>query len=40
MRGQREQSSARAVDGALIPKGSAVVIERVSGPTAYVRRKA
>jgi hypothetical protein len=23
----------------LIPKGSAVVIERVSGPTAYVRRK-
>jgi hypothetical protein len=40
MRGQREQSSARAVDGALIPKGSAVIIERVSGPTAYVRRKA
>ena len=39
MRGQREQSSARAVDGALIPRGSAVVIERVSGPTAYVRRK-
>ena len=34
MRGQREQSSARAVDGAAIPKGSAVVIERVSGPTA------
>ncbi len=40
MRGQREQSSARAIDGAAIPKGSPVVIERVSGPTAYVRRKA
>jgi hypothetical protein len=40
MRGQREQSSARSVDGAPISKGSAVVIERVSGPTAYVRRKA
>ena len=40
MRGQREQSSARAIDAAPIPKGSAVVIERVSGPTAYVRRKA
>ena len=39
MRGQREQSSARAVDAAAIPRGSAVVIERVSGPTAYVRRK-
>jgi membrane protein implicated in regulation of membrane protease activity len=39
MRGQREQSSARAIDAAVIPKGSAVVIERVSGPTAYVRRK-
>ena len=39
MRGQREQSSARAVDAGGIPKGSAVVIERVSGPTAYVRRK-
>lgn len=38
MRGQREQSSARAIDGALIPKGSSVVIERVSGPTAYVRK--
>lgn len=39
MRGQREQSSARSVDAAAIPKGSAVVIDRVSGPTAYVRRK-
>jgi membrane protein implicated in regulation of membrane protease activity len=39
MRGQREQSSARSVDGASIPRGSAVVIDRVSGPTAYVRRK-
>jgi len=39
MRGQREQSSARAVDGEAIARGSAVVIERVSGPTAYVRRK-
>jgi membrane protein implicated in regulation of membrane protease activity len=39
MRGQREQSSARAIDAGAIPKGSAVVIERVSGPTAYVRRK-
>jgi membrane protein implicated in regulation of membrane protease activity len=39
MRGQREQSSARAVDAAAIPKGSPVVITRVSGPTAWVRRK-
>jgi membrane protein implicated in regulation of membrane protease activity len=39
MRGQREQSSARSIDAAAIPKGSAVVIDRVSGPTAYVRRK-
>jgi membrane protein implicated in regulation of membrane protease activity len=39
MRGQREQSAARAADGAAIAKGSPVVIERVSGPTAYVRRK-
>jgi membrane protein implicated in regulation of membrane protease activity len=39
MRGQREQSSARAVDGGAIAKGTAVVIERVTGPTAYVRLK-
>ena len=39
MRGQREHSSARSIDGDAIPRGSAVVIDRVSGPTAYVRRK-
>ena len=39
MRGQREQSAARSVDGEAIPKGFPVVIDRVSGPTAYVRRK-
>jgi hypothetical protein len=39
MRGQREQSSARAVDGGAIAKGTAVVIDRVTGPTAYVRLK-
>jgi hypothetical protein len=39
MRGQREQSAARSVDGEAIAKGLPVVIDRVSGPTAYVRRK-
>jgi hypothetical protein len=39
MRGQREQSAARSADGEAIAKGSPVVIDRVSGPTAYVRRK-
>lgn len=39
MRGQREQTAARAIDGEAIPRGSPVVIARVSGPTAYVRRK-
>jgi hypothetical protein len=39
MRGQREQSAARSTDGTAIAKGCPVVIDRVSGPTAYVRRK-
>jgi predicted histidine transporter YuiF (NhaC family) len=39
MRGQREHSSARSIDGGAIPRGAAVVIDRVTGPTAYVRRK-
>jgi hypothetical protein len=39
MRGQRESSSARSTDGEAIAKGSSVVIDRVSGPTAFVRRK-
>ena len=39
MRGQREHSSARSIDGGAIARGSAVVIDRVTGPTAYVRRK-
>jgi hypothetical protein len=38
-RGQREQAAARASDGAAIPKGSVVVVEKVMGSTFYVRRK-
>jgi len=39
VRGQRESSSARSVDGSSIPKGRTVVIERTTGPTAHVRLK-
>ncbi|HLB44631.1 MAG TPA: hypothetical protein VJK49_04530, partial [Candidatus Limnocylindrales bacterium] len=38
--GQREQASARSVDGEPIPRGCPVVIDRVVGQTVYVRRKA
>jgi membrane-bound ClpP family serine protease len=39
-RGQREQGAARSADGSAIAKGSLVVIDKVLGPTLYVRRKA
>ncbi len=39
VKGQREQSAARAADGTAIPKGSLVAIENVMGSIAYVRRK-
>ena len=37
VRGQREQSAARSVDGAAIPKGRLVLIDKTTGPTAWVR---
>ncbi|RMH20546.1 MAG: hypothetical protein D6696_07920 [Acidobacteria bacterium] len=37
IKGQRQRSSARTSDGAAVPKGRLVVIERLVGPTAYVR---
>ena len=40
VKGQREVSPARSVDGSAIRKGSAVVIEKVSGATVHVRAKA
>ena len=40
VKGQRDRSAARSVDGASVAKGSAVVIERVMGSTLYVRNKA
>jgi Na+(H+)/acetate symporter ActP len=39
VRGQRESSAARSVDGAPIAKGRTVTIDRMTGPTAYVRIK-
>lgn len=39
IRGQREQAPARSVDGAAIPHGRVVVIDRMTGQTAYVRVK-
>ncbi len=38
-RGQREMGAARSVDGEAIPRGTLVVIDQVSGPTLFVRRK-
>lgn len=38
VKGQRERASARASDGAAIAKGTAVVIESMTGSTALVRR--
>jgi hypothetical protein len=37
VRGQREVGAARSVDGAAIPRGRRVVIDKVSGATHYVR---
>jgi membrane protein implicated in regulation of membrane protease activity len=37
VKGQRETAAARTVDGAPIPRGRHVVIERVTGSTVYVR---
>jgi hypothetical protein len=39
VKGQRETLSARATDGAAIPRGQIVVIERVTGSIAHVRAK-
>jgi hypothetical protein len=39
VKGQREQASARAVDGSAIPRGQLVVVERVTGSTFFVRHK-
>jgi hypothetical protein len=39
IRGQREQAPARSVDGASIPRGRLVLIEKMTGQTAYVRAK-
>lgn len=39
VRGQREQGSARSLDGTAIARGQLVVIEKVLGQTAYVRVK-
>jgi membrane protein implicated in regulation of membrane protease activity len=40
VKGQREVSPARSVDGSAIAKGRQVVIEKVMGATVYVRAKA
>ncbi len=40
VKGQREVSPARSVDGSALAKGRVVVIEKVSGATVYVRAKA
>lgn len=37
VKGRREQSPARTLDGAAVPRGRLVVIEKVSGSTVYVR---
>jgi membrane-bound ClpP family serine protease len=39
VKGQREVSAARSAEGSAIGKGRLVVIEKVSGPTLYVREK-
>ena len=39
VRGQREQTSARGADGGAIARGRLVIIEKTSGPTAWVRLK-
>ena len=38
-KGQREVGMARSADGSAIPKGRLVVVEKVVGPTLYVREK-
>ena len=37
MKGQRETASARSLDGAPLPRGRLVVIEKVTGSTVHVR---
>ena len=39
VKGQRERSAARSVEGKTVAKGRVVVIERVMGATVYVRDK-
>ncbi len=39
VKGQRERMSARASDGTALAKGTLVVIDSLTGATAYVRRK-
>lgn len=39
VKGQREIGMARSVDGSAVPRGRLVVIERILGPTLYVRSK-
>jgi membrane protein implicated in regulation of membrane protease activity len=39
VRGQRDQAPARSVDGAAVPRGRVVVIDKMIGQTAYVRVK-
>ncbi len=39
VKGQRERSGARSVDGTAIAKGRSVIIEKFAGATAYVRVK-
>jgi membrane protein implicated in regulation of membrane protease activity len=39
VKGQRELAAARTIDGSALTKGQAVVIDRVGGPTVYVRAK-
>ncbi len=39
VKGQRERMSARTSDGTALAKGTQVVIESLTGATAYVRRK-
>jgi len=39
IRGQREKAAARSIDGAAVPRGGVVVIDKVVGATVYVRPK-
>ena len=39
VKGQREVGAARSADGSAVLKGALVVIEKVSGPTLYIRPK-